>query len=64
MAENRSLKFTGQLAGGPYDATISVEGGVTGMKFGTLMLTRDDLYELNRITDGLLCELDADPEAF
>ena len=54
---SRSLKFAGQLSGQPYDAVITVTGAVTGMKFGDLLLTRNDLVELGRLSAHLIMKL-------
>lgn len=58
MSDTRSLKFVGQVTDSLYDAQIVVTGGVTGMKYGTLLLTRADLVELEQLVSGLLNELD------
>ena len=61
--DNRSLKFSGQLASRPYDAQIEVTGSVTGIRFGTLLLTRNDLIELGRLSQNLIMQLDERKEA-
>ena len=56
--KDRSLKFAGQLTARPYDAQIEVTGSVTGIRFGTLLLTRTDLVELGRLSQDLILQLD------
>lgn len=54
---SRSLKFKGRVGPRPYDAVISVHGGVTGMRCGELLLTRADLDELEQVVRMLKGEL-------
>lgn len=55
--KGRSLRFDGRSGPKPYDAIVDIFGAVTGVRYGTMLLTRDDLQELRRLTDGLLGEI-------
>jgi len=53
MNDSRSLKFLGRTGPKPYDAHIEVQGAVSGIKFGSLLLSRKDLAELSRLCQHL-----------
>ena len=50
----RSLRFDGRQGPKPYDAIVDVFGAVTGIRFGTMLLTIDDLHELRGLVASLL----------